>query len=343
MSHKESFWRYWFARFIGSFAGVCGFFLALLLFILFVGFIGKMASPSMEGYLPIQVRNARTNYDEALAKHSDIILQIDIEDVIGKSGNPLGSGKMVSKFLQQPKLYGISNDRIKGIMVNINSPGGSVTDSDMIYQSIMDLKKELNIPAHAWTHNLCASGGYYIACSTDYISSDTINIIGSVGVISGPKFNLYQAMKDHGISQTTLSAGKNKQHFPMFAPMPLDQSSYKDFIVIINTFYNRFLNIVCNARSSKGLTREKLIELGATVYMSDKAVELGYIDKANVRYEQAMEFLLKEAGTGDKHVQVINYYSKPSFVESLKSKIESKLSFFFGDDTDKAPCRYEMK
>ncbi len=127
----------------------------------------------------------------------------------------------------------------------------------------------------------------------------------------------------------------------MSSPVPPGNQNYRDIIQIINTFYERFLHIVTEARASKGLTKERLIDLGATVYMSEDAQKLGYIDKANVRYEEAMNFLMEEAKCG-KHVQVINYYNKSSFLESLQSRIQKKLDAFFGED-DMAPCRYEMR
>ncbi|MCH9621823.1 MAG: hypothetical protein S4CHLAM20_12510 [Chlamydiia bacterium] len=343
MPHKESFFYHLVRKFFGSFASFLGFFIAFLIFVCLLGYSMGGSSPATESMLPMKVKNARTGYEEHLAKNSAVILQINIEDVIGKSSNPLGSSKMVSKILQQPTLYGIKKDRIKGIMIHINSPGGGVYDSDSIYTSIMDYKQKMGIPVHAWTNNLCASGGYYIACASDYISADTITIIGSVGVISPPKFNFYKAMQEYGISQTTVSAGKNKQHFPMFSPMPKGTESYNDFIVIINTFYDKFLDIVSNARSSKGLTQDKLRELGATVYMSEEAQRLGYIDAANVQYQGAINHFIESMELKNRSIQVVSYEHKASFIESLKSKFESKFSFLFGDDDKNSlPCRYEM-
>ena len=342
-AHKESIFRSMIKRFIGSFASVFGFFIALSIFFTVIALSMKKTQGLLPYVIPMKVHLNKEGAILPLQKSSPLILQINIEGPIGKFKDSTTTSEELQKIFNQPALYGINKDRIKGIFLHINSPGGAATESDEMYQDIMTFKKEHDIPVHVWIGDMCASGGYYLACTGDYISAQTISIIGSVGVRSRPNFNFYNLMEKIGVEQRTIAIGKDKVHFPMFSPFSKGTTSYDDIIKIMEGIYNRFLNIVVAARGSHGLTKDKLIEYGATVYGSDDAQKLGYIDAAGVRYNEAVENLAKTLQIDDSSYQVISFHRNPSLSQLMQAKIESMSSFFCNDKHLQEPFSLEAE
>lgn len=326
-SSKDPIWKNILKRFSGSLAAISGFFIGAIIFLAILAKIFDQTSEYDQHYLPMHVRINKDGSASTLSSNSSLILQIDIQGIIGGK-NSLLTAKMVEKVLAQPALYKIDQKRIKGVFLNINSPGGSAAESDYIYELLMEYKKKHDIPIYAWIGSMGTSGGYYIACTADYIAAQRVNMIGSVGVVFGPHFNFYGLMQKYGVDQRTITAGKNKVGLPMFAPYPDGTSSYKDYIAISEAIYSRFLDIVVNAREKHGLTRDKLVDIGASVYDSIDAANLGYIDKAAVLQHEAIEDLAKGVNISEENYQVVSFTMKPPFMNSFRTKVEGVFSFF---------------
>jgi protease-4 len=132
----------------------------------------------------------------------------------------------------------------------------------------------------------------YISSSADRIYASPTSLIGSIGVIIGPFFNIYDSLGKIGVLTKTLTKGIDKDAMSPFHPWKEgEDDSYK---AIIAYFYERFLQIVTSARS--GLDRAKLItEYGARVFDPVTAQEYGYIDNANASRSQALLALLEVA------------------------------------------------
>ena len=144
-NHKESILTLILKKFMGSFASVIGFFLALFIFSAFIGFSMKESSKIMPLILPMKVEVNKDNNYLPLAKDSPLILRVNIEGTIGGKDS-FNTSNNLRKIFEQPALYNISKDRIKGVLLCINSPGGSAMESDSMYEDIMSFKKEYNIP-----------------------------------------------------------------------------------------------------------------------------------------------------------------------------------------------------
>lgn len=185
-----------------------------------------------------------------------------------------------------------SHDRVRGILLYINTPGGTVVDADGIYQALMEYKQKHRIPVYAFVDGMCASGGMYVACAADKIYAATSSLIGSVGVILGPTFNFSGLMEKYGVQSLTLSQGKDKDALNSFRPwQPGEDASLRN---ITAELYERFVSIVSAARPL--LTKEKLVnEYGAQVYLAQRALEYGYIDMTDATYEVAVGGLAKAA------------------------------------------------
>jgi ClpP class serine protease len=341
---KESIFTLIVKKFAGSFVSVIGFLLAFAIFISFIGFTYKSTAASITEVLPMKIHSIVPGaVAEPFDAKTPTILQINIAGMIGKKKDSMNTSAMIQKIFRQPSLYGMTNENVKGILLNMNTGGGSAAESDEMYKDIMAFKKKYNIPVHVWISDICASGGMYIASTGDYISAQTVTIIGSVGVRLGPFFNIYNFMEKVGLESTLVSAGKNKIHFPMFSPKPKGTASYNDIITITDGIYNRFLDVVTEARASHGLTRERLLDLGATVYGCADAKKLGYIDAANVRYNDAVTGFAKTLGIDEAKFQVVSFHNTASYLHSLQSKLENRFPFFFsGSDRVEPPFSLEV-
>src|SRR5690348_5031821 len=125
-----------------------------------------------------------------------VMLKIDIQGVIGVK--VLVEDKFTNMLLYSREGM-LDHDRVKAVLLCINSPGGTVTDSDGIYRALMKYKEKYQVPIYAYVDGLCASGGMYIASAADKIFATSSSIIGSVGVIIGPSFNISQLMDRYGV------------------------------------------------------------------------------------------------------------------------------------------------
>ena len=268
--------------------------------------------------------------DKTLPSSTPIVLQLNIHGVIGDKNN-LNGDSFRDGLLETRKGF-FKKDRVKAILLNINTPGGTVTDSDTIYSLLKSYKTKYKVPVYAYVEGMCASGGLYIAASCDKIYSSPVSVIGSVGVLMGPFFNLYKMLGKIGVESTTLTEGKNKDLFSPFRPWSETESeSLKPLAAYM---YERFVNIVTEARPS--LSKEKLInDYGAKVFSAPEAEKLGYIDFGNSSYEETLRGLLQAAKIkeGDSY-QVVRIKTKKPWASEFfakswlfKNKITHELDF----------------
>lgn len=138
----------------------------------------------------------------------------------------------------------VNDDDIKAIIVRIDSPGGSVLGSEIIWQEIKEAKKKK--PVYASMSDVAASGGYYIATACDTIIAHPLTITGSIGVISAiPNFS--GALSKLGIAVDTVQTHKNTHFFNPMLNVPQYQKD--SFVNMSRTIYYRFLNKVAEARN----------------------------------------------------------------------------------------------
>lgn len=238
------------------------------------------------------------------------ILQIDLMGAITGSGNE-GTSGMVKSFLRVSQNPHYAS-KVKAILLNIESPGGTVIASDDIYRHVLQYKEKYKVPVFAYTQTMAASGGYYVACSADKIYASPLSIVGSVGVLLGPSFNLYGFMQKHGISAMTLTEGKYKEKFPTFSPVDPGGASYQDLVEITKQMYANFVSLVAHARKHTGLTEQKLVDMyGAQVFSGRTAERLGYVDNGHVTYEETLKELAHAAGVEGDY-QVLRFYERKS-------------------------------
>lgn len=135
--------------------------------------------------------------------------------------------------------------RVKAVIVRINSPGGAVTASDIMYREILDFKKTTGKPVVVLMSDVAASGGYYMACAADEIIAHPTTVTGSIGVII-QTFNFSEGMMKIGIRADAITSGPNKAVGSPFEPMPPEHRALLQGIV--DEFYDEFLEVVVTNR-----------------------------------------------------------------------------------------------
>jgi protease-4 len=214
---------------------------------------------------------------------------IDVKGIIAP-GTSAGADDVVTALR---KAY--EDDRTKGIVLRINSPGGSPVQAGYINNEIRRLrKKHEDIPVYAVVADLCASGGYYIAVSADEIYVSEASLVGSIGVRID-SFGFEEAMEELGIERRLLTAGENKGILDPFSPLPEEQRAYLESM--LDQIHQQFIAVVKEGRGDRlkggdelfsGLiwTGEESLELG----LADALGSTGYVAREVVGAEKTVKF-----------------------------------------------------
>lgn len=254
------------------------------------------------------------NGNRELLAHAPVILKIDIKGVIGQGD--LTEDKFVNLLLDSQEGM-LDHNRVKAILLCFDTPGGTVTDADGIYRALMEYKKKYQVPVYGYVDGLCASGGMYVACAADKMFASFSSVIGSVGVIIGPAFNVSALMERYGVQALTITEGKDKDMLSPFRPWRAGED--RSLRAVTADMYERFVSLVVEARH---MDRDKLVnEYGAQIYSADEAQQRGYIDVAGSDYSTAVAELAKAAQFPEKY-QVMQISSPhPFFADIAKEKL----------------------
>lgn len=283
-----------------AFCVVIGLSLGFVFITLLLGSLGggateaKLTTVNTEEILP----NANGKR-EVLTGSPPVILQINIDGVIGMEEL---SAKSIRQILVESREGDFKDNRVKGIILYIDTPGGTVNDANAIYQALQEYKKKYNVPIYAYIDGLCASGGMYVALAADKIFSSDVSLIGSVGVIAPTFMNFTKLLEKIGVDTMTLSAGKDKDAMNPLRPWkPGEEDNYR---YLINYFYDHFVDLVTTHRPA--ITKEKLVnDYGAHVFPAPQALEKGFIDVSNVLLVDALKEMLTHVGIEGDHYQFI--------------------------------------
>ncbi len=272
--------------------------------ILFTALTSSGSSGGVQARTSYQVASNVDGKREALKSSSSLLLRIDVQGMIG--GDSINAST-VEAALQESQGTLFDEGRIKGVFVVINTPGGTVFDSDGIYRQIKRYKEKYEVPVVAFVNGLCASGGMYIASAADQVYATDSSLVGSVGVIMNTFLNVEQMLTNWGVTTKTIIAGKEKDAMNPFRTWEPNEEAH--FQLLANNFYMQFIDIVTNGRPR--LDREKLIyEYGARVYPADKAAEYGFIDGVVYDDSKALQLLVESAGLTEQEYQVVSIESR---------------------------------
>ncbi|MCB1110391.1 MAG: S49 family peptidase [Chlamydiia bacterium] len=301
---------------VRSFCNVFAGFIGILVGVIVIGIIvAVLSKPQMVSDKTQMIIAADADGNRSLLSHSaPVILRINIHGVIGSKD--LNTKTMQAQLLDSRDGF-LKDNRVKGILLHIDSPGGVAFDGHQIYQALIDYKEKYKVPVYAYVNGLCASAAYFIACSADKIYSPPVGMIGSVGALLGPNFNFAGLMERYGVKELTITEGKDKDMLSPYREWkPGEAQSLKD---IVASDYELFVELVTKARPR--LSKSKLInEYGAQVYNPIKAQEYGYIDDGNSSYSQTLVALVKEAGIDEEYQVVELKVLRPVLSDLIEGK-----------------------
>ena len=263
-------------------------------------------------FSPTVVPNAN-NQRKILPKTAPVILKLNIQGLIGTEHFNMHT---VATQLVESRESVLKNNRVKALFLVINTPGGTVVDSDGIYRAIKQYKETYKVPVFAYIDGICASGGMYIAASADRVYASETSLIGSVGVLSPSFFNVSKLIEKIGIDALTLFAGKGKDDMNPLRPWrPGEEESYK---AIVNSFYDLFVDIIATNRPN--VDKARLIEeYGAHVFPAKEALNIGFIDGIETVHGELLTQLAKQASIDDTY-QVIEMESTDWISSLFKSE-----------------------
>jgi protease-4 len=292
-----------------------------LLFIVFVVAVGSTSEVEKTSAL-------ETSHVYGSKDAQDKLLQLPIEGIILGDRSDLGDfssflfggityASDIEKYLQLA-----SKDKdIEGVVLGINSPGGTVVGSERIAKAVREYRMETQKPVYGHISGLGASGAYWVGMETDELSATVGSSVGSIGVIMGEVLYYDEptalssdlgggVVTENGIESYFFSAGKGKDFGnPFRRPTQEEIQIYQQ---MLENEYGRFVSLVSQAR---GINKEQIRnEIGAFVYDVASAKENGLVDEESTRKE-AYGRLAESAGISNGY-EVIEVAS-PGFWDSI--------------------------
>jgi len=207
-----------------------------------------------------------------------------------------------------------ADSSVKAIVLDIDSPGGTVTASDEIYNRLKLFKAKRPIPVVVSMGSLATSGGYYAACGADYVFAQPTTFTGNIGVLM-PRYNFSKLMEKYGVEETTIvsTGAKFKNAGSSFRPESPEEKQYMQELA--DSAFTQFKDVVKAGRSSKLKGNVEDIANGK-VYTAKTAKDLGLID--DVGYlEDAQAFAAKQASLSSP--TVVKYEDPPTLMQKLLS------------------------
>lgn len=200
---------------------------------------------------------------------------VDVEGIIA-SGQQAGADNVMASLRAAYK-----DGNTAGIIIRINSPGGSPVQAGHINDEINRLKNKYpEIPVYAVIGDLCASGGYYIAAAADSIYADKASLVGSIGVIMAG-FGFVDALNRLGIERRVYHAGENKAFLDPFSPQRDADVEHLDRL--LDDIYQQFVETVRKGRGERLSDDERIFS--GLVWTGEQSVSLGLVDElGNVDY-----------------------------------------------------------
>jgi len=252
----------------------------------------------------------------------DKIAIVDIDGVLLNSGETGWFGSRenpVSVYME--KLQKAAGDKnVKAVVLRINSPGGTVGASDLMYHQIREFKRHTNKPVVAYIMDVGASGGYYVACGCDGIMAQPSCVTGSIGTIM-QTMSFAGTMNLLGIRAEAIKSGDLKD---MGSPLKdLRPEERKVLQELVMHFYGDFLDVVEQGRPK--LSRTKIEQLAdGRVYTADQAKKNGLVDRIGYP-EDAIRWAKELAGL--KKVKAVMYHRpigyKPNIYASMETSVEN--------------------
>jgi protease-4 len=197
------------------------------------------------------------------------------------------------------------NAQVAGVVLRIDSPGGSPVQAGRINAEIRRLRAQHpKVPLHAVIDDICASGGYYVAVAADRIYADKASVVGSIGVLMNG-FGFVEAMQKLGVERRLLTAGDHKGFLDPFSPQNPEDAEHAR--ALLQTIHHQFIEVVKDGRGARLKDDPRLFS--GLVWTGDQGIELGLVDALG-----DTDSVAREVFKADK---VVDYTVRPAYFEKL--------------------------
>lgn len=294
------------AIFLGILLVASGGLNVLLLLVSVGSLAGAGLGPDADGvaYDEVHIAGERGN------KHK--VLQVAVRGAIAEGSSPLmgAAGGTVSQVKRA--LRRAAEHVVLGVLLYIDSPGGGVTDSDVIYRMVRDFRqKHPAKPVLALFGDLAASGGYYIAVAAERIVSRRTTITGSIGVIMS-SWNFAELAKRHGVAEVAIKSDRTPFK-DMLSTMRAMTGEEKAMLTgIVDELFDQFVSVVDEGRDN--LDRPGVLKAAnGGVYTATQAQALGLVDDIG-DHDTALQWFAQKLG---KPVAIVESRRRPGLGDLL--------------------------
>jgi protease IV len=199
--------------------------------------------------------------------------------------------------------------RTAGVVLRINSPGGSPVQAGIIHDEIRRLRaRHPDTPLYAVVDEICASGGYYVASAADRIFVDRASLVGSIGVLIDG-FGFVDAMNKLGVERRLITAGENKGFMDSFSPLGDAQRAHTQQMV--DEIHRQFIDVVRRGRGDR-LSQDPSVFSGL-VWTGERSIQLGLADGLGTLDSVARDVVKAE--------EVVDFSRRPNLSEKLARRV----------------------
>jgi len=246
--------------------------------------------------------------------------------LMGNGGSQLSDEGKHTALVQMPGIIGIGeksgaatviaglesafkHKETAGVILEINSPGGSPVQSAYIYDEIKRLRGEYeSIPIYVVVSDIAASGGYFVAAAADRIYVNKSSLVGSIGVRMD-SFGFVELMDKLGVERRLLTAGENKGLFDPFLPEDAAQKAHLQ--EMLNEVHRHFIDAVKQGRGERLSQQADLFS--GLIWTGEKAIELGLVDEFGTAKSVARDVIKAET--------IIDFTPKSQLIERIADRI----------------------
>lgn len=226
------------------------------------------------GVTPGDMRMQTTVVEES--RGNDRVAIIDVTGLIMNAESPsiLQPGENPVSVFHEQLAHAANDARVKAVILRINSPGGGVTASDLMYRDVKRFREVTGKPVVALLMDVAASGGYYLACSSDEVVAYPTSITGSIGVIV-QTISFKRGLDRIGVDAPAITSGPNKDVASPFNTLSDEHRAILQGLV--DDYYARFVDVVKSARPNIPANQLAAVTDGR-VFSGDEAVRVGLAD-----------------------------------------------------------------
>ncbi|MCC7349763.1 MAG: signal peptide peptidase SppA [Phycisphaerales bacterium] len=246
--------------------------------------VGMLAGCGTPSFLITPVANTSQIEEITVAKGAgwspSKVAIIEVEGILAnaRTGGFMQPTENALSLFTQQLARAAEDDSVKAVVLRINSPGGTVTASDTMYQMVEKFRATTHKPVIASAQDITASGAYYIACAADKIVVHPTSVVGSIGVIFNT-FDVSDGMAKLGIRSVAIKSAPLKDLASPFHHISDEERAVMQ--AMVDEYYHRFIHIV---QSNRHITDEPTLKLvtDGRVFSGTRAVELGLADQTGL-------------------------------------------------------------